>query len=172
MKKDKQPKTLIESGSPEEATEPAKESIESPKEALPKEDPNEIESMAEMSTSDDHHWSHLEAITDHVSEKTLKESSWNFENAAQEVEQPADDSHLAPSISGAIEQFMSKNKDKELSDKQVMYKLHKAVSDQVPDEVMFPTANEIKDAVPESVIPDSVVEKHIPEEQEESQQLD
>ena len=52
---------------------------------------------------------------------------------------------------------MSKNKDKELSDKQVMYKLHKAVSDQVPDEVMFPTANEIKDAVPESVIPDSVV---------------
>ena len=62
---------------------------------------------------------------------------------------------------------MSKNKDKELSDKQVMYKLHKAVSDQVPDEVMFPTANEIKDAVPESVIPDSVLEKHIPEEQEE-----
>jgi hypothetical protein len=63
---------------------------------------------------------------------------------------------------------MSKNKDKELSDKQVMYKLHKAVSDQVPDEVMFPTANEIRDAVPESVIPESVVEKHMPEDQDES----
>ena len=126
-----------------------------------------------MSTSDDHHWSHLEAITDHVSEKTLKESSWNFDNAeTPETETTQEITHLAPSISGAIEQFMSKNKDKELSDKQVMYKLHKAVSDQVPDEVMFPTANEIKDAVPESVIPDSVVEKHIPEEQEESQQLD
>ena len=106
MKKDKQPKTLIDSGSPEEAREPAKESKEPAKEVedVAKEDPNEIESMAEMSTSDNHHWSHLEAITDHVSEKTLKESPWNFDNGAStETEKPAEDTQLAPSISGAIE---------------------------------------------------------------------
>ena len=82
---------MIDSGSPEETSEPLKESKEPAKEveATPKEDPNEIESMAEMSTSDDHHWSHLEAITDHVSEKTLKESSWNFDNAeTTETETP------------------------------------------------------------------------------------
>ena len=48
-----------------------------------------------------------------------------------------------------------------------MYKLHKAVSDQVPDDVMFPTASEITNALPESSIPDSVLEKHMPEDQDD-----
>lgn len=42
-----------------------------------------------------------------------------------------------------------------------MYKLHKEVSDQVPDDLMFPTAQEITKAIPEPVIPDYVLEKKL-----------
>ena len=129
--------------------------------------------MAEMSVSDDHHWNHLQAKTDLAAEKILTESvvSGNMDNAisTSDKEPEPDSEHLAPSISGAIETFMSKNSGKELSDKQVMYKLHKAVSDQVSDDLMFPSAQDITAAVPESVIPDQVLEKHIPEEQDENQ---
>lgn len=106
--------------------------------------------MAEMTSSDSHHWSHLQVKTDLAAEKILNESivSGNFDNAVStemstEKQPEAEPEQLAPSISGAIESFMSKNKDKELSDKQITYKLHKAVSDQVSDDVMFPTASEI-----------------------------
>lgn len=40
-----------------------------------------------------------------------------------------------------------------------MYKLHKEVSDQVSDEIMFPTASEIAKALPEPVIPEYIVDK-------------
>jgi hypothetical protein len=71
---------LIESGSPVEAAEPVKETLEPAKEeqTVSKEDPNEIESMAEMSTSDDHHWSNLKIKTDSGAEKI----PWSFDNSA------------------------------------------------------------------------------------------
>ena len=44
-----------------------------------KEEPStEIESMAEMSSSDNHHWSHLEGKTDQAAESIV---SGNFDNA-------------------------------------------------------------------------------------------
>jgi hypothetical protein len=121
--------------------------------------------MAEMSASDSKHWSHLQAKTDLAAEKILTESalSGSLSNLEGEKEPEPEKEKLGPSISGAIEAFMSKNKGKELSDKQVMYKLHKEVSDQVSDDIMFPSANDITQAIPEPVIQSYVVEKKVAE---------
>ena len=74
--------------------------------------------MAEMSTSDDHHWSHLTAKTEQAAEKILTEGAISGTlDTTPEPEKEPESPKLAPSISGAIESFMSKNKDKELSDK-------------------------------------------------------
>ena len=119
MKKNKNQESskYIETIVPSETEAPKKSS---------KEDPIEIESMAEMTPSDAHHWSHLQAKTDLAAEKILNESiiSGNFDNAvatemAQEKPAAEDEepTKLGPSISGAIESFINKNKNKELSDK-------------------------------------------------------
>ena len=76
----------------------------------------EIESIAQMTPSD----SHLKAKTDLTAEKIPNESG-NFENVATDFSENPDDEEestkLGPSISGAIENFISKNKNKDLSDK-------------------------------------------------------
>jgi hypothetical protein len=121
MKKNKNVEKVQESTKYIESIVPAAEVVLK----KPKEDAVEIESMAEMTPSDRHHWSHLQAKTDLTAEKILNESiiSGNFDNAvatemATEKSNEEDESNkLGPSISGAIEAFMSKNKNKDLSDK-------------------------------------------------------
>jgi hypothetical protein len=120
----------------------------------------DIESMAELSQAESKHWAHLQAKTDLAAEKILTESALSGSlEASCEPEKEAEPVSLGPSISGAIESFVQKNKGRELSDKQVMYKLHKEVSDQVADDIMFPSPTDITQAIPETVIPNYIVEK-------------
>jgi hypothetical protein len=115
----------------------AEPSVEKPSDTQKNDD--EIESMAEMTQQDNKHWSHLQTKTDLAAEKILTESitSGNFDNAlATELatEQPAPEpepTKLGPSISGAIEAFITQKGDEEMSYKQTMYNLHKEVYEQV-----------------------------------------
>jgi hypothetical protein len=99
-------------------------------------DEEEVESMAEMSAWDGMPWSNVWAKTDLAAEKMLTESitSGHLETlvtgelaCAQAAEEPK---KLGPSISGAIEAFVTQTGHQQLSDKQIKYKLHRLIEDQ------------------------------------------